>query len=172
MLKKWVLPTLLVGMLYAAASELALQLLRYAAETAVVWFASGVGLAAMLLLGTRALPGVLLGTLLCGLMAGKPAAMLLATSALTTGQIWLSWWLLVRVAGFDRAMERVRDMMKLAFIGATVSPLLNAARVFLEHRFRTRLRCRARAGQAALLARWRHLLLVPAVLARAPRGSA
>ena len=39
-----------------AASELALQLLRYAAETAVVWFASGVGLAAMLLLGTRALP--------------------------------------------------------------------------------------------------------------------
>jgi integral membrane sensor domain MASE1 len=57
MLRKWVLPSLLVGALYVAASELALQLLRYAAETAVVWFASGVGLAALLLLGTRALPG-------------------------------------------------------------------------------------------------------------------
>lgn len=54
MLKKWVLPTLLVGALYAAASELALQVLHYAAETAVVWFASGVGLAAMLLLSTGA----------------------------------------------------------------------------------------------------------------------
>jgi PAS domain S-box-containing protein len=174
MLKKWVLPTLLVGVLYAAASELALQLLRYAAETAVVWFASGVGLAAMLLLGTRALPGVLLGTLLCGLIAEKPAAMLVATTALTTGQIWLSWWLLVRVAGFDPAMQRVRDMMKLAFIGATVSPLLNAARVFLEHRFSTdALTLPAHAlVKAALLGEMAGiLLLVPAVLAWArPRG--
>lgn len=174
MLKKWVLPTLLVGVLYAAASELALQLLRYAAETAVVWFASGVGLAAMLLLGTRALPGVLLGTLLCGLMAGKPAAMVLATTALTTGQIWLSWWLLVRVAGFDPAMERVRDMMKLAFIGATVSPLLNAARVFLEHRFSDdalTLPTHALVKAALLGEMAGILLLVPAVLAWArPRG--
>ncbi|HET9733864.1 MAG TPA: ATP-binding protein [Burkholderiales bacterium] len=174
MLKKWVLPTLLVGVLYAAASELALQLLRYAAETAVVWFASGVGLAAMLLLGTRALPGVLLGTLLCGLMAGKPVAMVLGTAALTTGQIWLSWWLLVRVAGFDPAMERVRDMMKLAVIGATVSPLLNAGRVFLEHRFGDdALTLPAHAlVKAALLGEMAGiLLLVPAVLAWArPRG--
>jgi two-component system sensor kinase FixL len=174
MLKKWVLPTLLVSALYAAASELALQLLRYAAETAVVWFASGVGLAAMLLLGTRALPGVLLGTLLCGLMAGKPAAMVLATAALTTGQIWLSWWLLVRVAGFDPAMERVRDMMKLAFIGATVSPLLNAARVFLEHRFSgdaLTLPTHALVKAALLGEMAGILLLVPAVLAWArPRG--
>jgi two-component system sensor kinase FixL len=174
MLKRWVLPTLLVGVLYAAASELALQLLRYAAETAVVWFASGVGLAAMLLLGTRALPGVLLGTLLCGLMAGKPAGMVLGSAALTTGQIWLSWWLLARVAGFDPAMERVRDMMKLAFIGATVSPLLNAGRVFLEHRFSDdALTLPAHAlVKAALLGEMAGiLLLVPAVLAWArPRG--
>lgn len=174
MLKKWVLPTLLVGAFYAAASELALQLLRYAAETAVVWFASGVGLAAMLLLGTRALPGVLLGTLACGLMAGKPAAMVLATAALTTGQIWLSWWLLVRVAGFDPAMERVRDMMKLAFIGATVSPLLNAARVFLEHRLSGdafTLPAHALVKAALLGEMAGILLLVPAVLAWArPRG--
>ena len=174
MLKKWVLPTLLVGVLYAAASELALQLLRYAAETAVVWFASGVGLAAMLLLGARALPGVLLGTLLCGVIAGKPAATVLATAALTTGQIWLTWWLLVRVAGFDRALERVRDVMKLAFIGATVSPLLNAARIFLENRFDgDALTLPAHAlVKAALLGEMAGiLLLVPAVLTWArPRG--
>jgi PAS domain S-box-containing protein len=134
MLKKWVIPTLLVGAAYAAASELALGLLRYAAETAVVWFASGVGLAAMLLLGVRALPGILLGTLICGVLGHRPAGMMLLQSTLITGQIWLTWWLLVRVAGFDRRLERVRDMVRLAVVGATVSPLLNAARVWIETR--------------------------------------
>jgi two-component system sensor kinase FixL len=167
MLKKWVLPTLLVGALYAAASELALNLLRYAAETAVVWFASGVGLAAMLLLGTRALPGVLLGTLLCGTLAQKPVGMVLLQSALITGQIGLTWWLLVRVAGFDRRLERVRDMVKLLFIGATVSPLANAARIYLESRMgEDQLSMPAHAlVKAALLGEMAGiLLLVPAVL--------
>ena len=167
MLKKWVYPTLLVGALYAAASELALQMLRYAAETAVVWFASGVGLSAMLLLGMRALPGVLLGTLLCGLIAHKPAGLMLLNSALITGQIWLTWWLLVRVAGFDRAFERVRDLVKLAFIGATVSPLLNAARVFVESRMGDDVLPMPTHAlvKAALLGEMAGiLLLVPAVL--------
>jgi len=167
MLKKWVLPNLLVGALYAAASELALQLLRYAAETAVVWFASGVGLAALLLLGARALPGIALGTLVCGLIAQKPLGLVLASSALTTVQIWLTWLLLVRVAGFNPALERVRDMVKLAFIGATVSPLASAARVFLQYRAHDdalSLPASALAKVTLLGEMAGILLLVPAVL--------
>lgn len=168
MLRKWVMPTLLVAALYAAASELALGLLRYAAETAVVWFASGVGLAAMLLFGMRALPGVVLGTLACGILGHKPAGAMLLQSALVTGQVWLTWWLLVRVAGFDRRLERVRDMVKLAVIGATVSPLINGARVLLESRVQSDgLTLPAHAlAKATLLGEMAGiLLLVPAVLA-------
>jgi two-component system sensor kinase FixL len=168
MLRKWVLPSLLVGALYVAASELALQLLRYAAETAVVWFASGVGLAALLLLGTRALPGVALGTLLCGFIAHKPLGLVLGSSALTTAQIWLTWWLLTRVAGFNPALERVRDMVKLVLVGATVSPLASAARVYLQSRQSDdALALPAHAlAKAALLGEMAGiLLLVPAVLA-------
>jgi PAS domain S-box-containing protein len=168
MLKKWVLPTLLVAALYAAASELALQLLRYAAETAVVWFASGVGLAALLLLGARALPGIALGTLLCGFFAHKPLGLVLASSALTTAQLWLTWWLLTRVAAFNPALERVRDMVKLVFIGATVSPLASAARVYLQNRlYDDAFALPAHAlAKATLLAEMAGiLLLVPAALA-------
>ena len=168
MLKKWVLPTLLVAALYAAASELALQLLRYAAETAVVWFASGVGLAALLLLGARALPGIALGTLLCGFFAHKPLGLVLASSTLTTAQLWLTWWLLTRVAAFNPALERVRDMVKLVFIGATVSPLASAARVYLQNRlYDDAFALPAHAlAKATLLAEMAGiLLLVPAALA-------
>jgi PAS domain S-box-containing protein len=176
MLRKWVLPTLVVAALYAATSELALQLLRYAAETAVVWFASGVGLAALLLLGARALPGVALGTLLCGFFAHKPLGLVLASSALTTAQIWLTWWLLVRVAGFNPALERVRDMMKLVLIGATVSPLASAARVYLQnHLHDDALTLPAHAlAKVTLLGEMAGIvLLVPAVLAWAhSRGQA
>jgi PAS domain S-box-containing protein len=167
MLKKWVIPTLVVAMLYAAAAELALGLLHYAAETAVVWFASGVGLAAMLLLGARALPGILLGTLACGVLGHKPAGAMLLQSALVTGQIWLTWWLLVRVAGFDHRLERVRDMVKLVVIGATVSPLLNGARVLVESQVLAdglALPVHALAKATMLGEMAGILLLVPAVL--------
>jgi PAS domain S-box-containing protein len=167
MLKKWVIPTLVVAMLYAAAAELALGLLRYGAETAVVWFASGVGLAAMLLLGARALPGILLGTLACGVLGHKPAGAMLLQSALVTGQIWLTWWLLVRVAGFDHRLERVRDMVKLVVIGATVSPLLNGARVLVESQVLAdglALPAHALAKATMLGEMAGILLLVPAVL--------
>jgi PAS domain S-box-containing protein len=167
MLKKWVIPTLVVAMLYAAAAELALGLLHYAAETAVVWFASGVGLAAMLLLGARALPGILLGTLACGVLGHKPAGAMLLQSALVTGQIWLTWWLLVRVAGFDHRLERVRDMVKLVVIGATVSPLLNGARVLVESQVLAdglALPAHALAKATMLGEMAGILLLVPAVL--------
>jgi PAS domain S-box-containing protein len=168
MLKKWILPNVLVAVAYAAASELALNLLRYAAETAVVWFASGVGIAAMLLLGVRALPGVALGALLCAIFSQKPLDMMLLSTVLTTGQIWLTWWLLVRVFDFNPTLSRVRDMVKLVFIGATVSPVLNGARAFAQYALQDdRLPMPAHAlVKAALLGEMAGIvLLVPVVLA-------
>ncbi len=168
MLRKWILPNVLVAVAYALASELALNLLRYAAETAVVWFASGVGISALLLLGPRALPGVALGTLLCGVLGQKPAGMVLLSGALTTGQIWLTWWLLVRVFDINPALARVRDMVKLLLIGATVSPVLNGLRAFAQYSLLDdRLPMPAHAlVKAALLGEMAGIvLLVPAVLA-------
>ena len=167
MLNKWILPNVLVAVAYAAASELALHLLRYAAETAVVWFASGVGISAMLLLGTRALPGVALGALLCAIFSQKPLGLMLLSTVLTTGQIWLTWWLLVRVTDFNPALARVRDMVKLVFIGATVSPVLNGVRAFVQYALADdHLPMPAHAlVKAALLGEMAGiLLLVPAVL--------
>ena len=168
MLKKWILPNVLVAVAYAAASELALHLLRYAAETAVVWFASGVGIAAMLLLGVRALPGVALGALLCAIFSQKPLDMMLLSTVLTTVQIWLTWWLLVRVFEFNPALGRVRDVVKLLFVGATVSPLLNGVRAYVQYALQDDhlpMPSHALAKVAMLGEMAGILLLVPVVLA-------
>ncbi len=167
MLKKWILPNVLVAVTYAAASELALHLLRYAAETAVVWFASGVGIAAMLLLGVRALPGVALGALLCAIYGQKPPGMMLLSTVLPTGQIWLTWWLLTRVFQFNPSLGKVSDIVKLVFVGATVSPLLNGARAFVQYSLQSDLLPMPTHAlvKAAMLGEMAGiLLLVPAVL--------
>jgi two-component system sensor kinase FixL len=120
----------LVAVAYIVASELAMGLMRYN-EAAIVWFASGVGLAALLLRGPSVLPGIAIGALICALNGGKAPGLAVGVTLITTAQLALTWWLLVRVADFDAKLERVRDVLLLAVVGATVSPMVNAARILL-----------------------------------------
>lgn len=128
MVRNPILVTIGVAASYTAASEAALHWLRISGGAPMLWFASAVGLAAMLLFGARAIPGVALGAVICALIGGGSIAVVLAGSLLTALQIALGGWLLVRVAGFDRRLERVQDVLALVLVGATVSPLVNAAR--------------------------------------------
>jgi two-component system sensor kinase FixL len=121
----------LVAVAYIVASELAMGLMRYN-EAAIVWFASGVGLAALLLRGPAVLPGIAIGALICALNGGKAPGVAVGVTLITTAQLALTWWLLVRVMDFDAKLERVRDVLLLAVVGATVSPLVNAARILVS----------------------------------------
>jgi len=121
---------LLVLAAYVAASELALGLLSHQGA-AIVWFASAVALAALLLRGVRVVPGIAGGALACALLGGKGPLAAPAIAALTTGQIVLAWWLMTRFARFSPRFERVRDVLLLAAIGATVSPAIHAARILV-----------------------------------------
>lgn len=121
---------LVVAAAYVLASELALGLLRHQ-EAAIVWFASAVGLAALLLRGPAAMPGVAAGALVCAFLGGKSPLVAPAIAALTTLQIAATWWLLVRVLKMDTTLKRVRDVLLLALVGATVSPAVNALRILV-----------------------------------------
>ncbi len=120
------LPTLLVAGAYIAASEAAHHWLRASGNAPIVWVAPAVGLAALLLRGTAILPAVALGAFVCALLEGDGPLFGVVSAAVIAGQIALSGWLLTRVFAFDSALERVRDVLALILIGATVSPLCNA----------------------------------------------
>jgi len=121
---------LLVGAAYAFASEGAMGALTVHGA-AIVWVASAVGISALLLFGPSVLPGLALGAIACGLMGGKPAVVAIAGAALTLGQLALTWWVLARVLRFDASLQRVRDVLMLAAVGATISPAINAVRAIV-----------------------------------------
>ena len=107
---------------YWVAGMAALALFPLAGGVAVVWPSTGLALAALVAWGPRVAPGIAAGSLAVGLAAGlAPAAALLA-AALATAQCVLGWWLLVRVAGFDRSLARVRDVLAFLAFGALAGP--------------------------------------------------
>lgn len=136
MLRSLALTTLLVASAYTAVALVAEQWLRLAMGAPIVWLASSVGLAAALLRGISALPGVAAGAVLCSLLTGGSFGFAIASALVTTAQIALAWVLLERVFRIDIAIERVRDMLLLILVGATVSPLLNGLWSYVAARLR------------------------------------
>ena len=126
--KSLLLLNLVVAGAYVLASELALGLLRHQGA-AIVWFASAVGISALLLRGASALPGIAIGALACAFLGGKDPLAAFAVAAMTTAQIGVTWWLLSRMLRFDVALARMRDVLLLALVGATISPAFNALRI-------------------------------------------
>ena len=123
--------TFLIAAAYVAASEGAMLLLRVAADAPMVSLASAVGLAACLHGGIRAAAGVWLGAFAYELLGGRAVVPALGSSLLTTMQIALAWWLLYRVLRASPRLERLRDVLLLILVGATVIPLANVARAAL-----------------------------------------
>src|SRR5262245_40847276 len=115
---------------YVLAAEGAMHLLRVAADAPMVSLASAVGLAALLHGGIGAAAGVWIGAFAYQLLSGSAVIAALASSALTTALIALAWWLLQRVAQMRSRLERLRDVLTLILLGATVIPLANVARAW------------------------------------------
>jgi PAS domain S-box-containing protein len=119
--------TCAVAAAYVAASEAALHWLRISGATPLIWLASGLGLAALLLRGIDALPGLWIGAFACVLLAGHSLPQAVALSLLTTLQIGTAWWLLRHAFGFDAGLERMRDVLLLIVVGAGLIASTSAA---------------------------------------------
>jgi signal transduction histidine kinase len=91
-----------------------------------VWAPTGLALAAMLVLGYGAWPGVAVGAFTVNLWSGAP---LLAAAGVATGNVLeavVGVWLLRRIPGFDPALPRVRDVIPLIVLGAGVASTVSA----------------------------------------------
>lgn len=122
-----VFQALVVAACYYAAGRLGLmrQLVVEGAVVTPIWPASGVAVAALLILGLSVWPGIALGTLLViasiapvhpdvvGTIVGNTLAPVCAC-------------LLLRRAGFRLSLSRLRDGLALVFLGALTSMLISS----------------------------------------------
>jgi signal transduction histidine kinase len=111
---------------YFATGKLGL-LLAYAHPSASpVWPASGVALAAVLLLGQRVWPGVFAGALLVSLDASTGAGASLAIAAGNTLEAVAAGYLMTRFARGADALEKPREVFRFVMIAGLIAPAIGA----------------------------------------------
>ena len=113
-----------VAALYIACAKLGLALAFRAAQVTAVWPPTGFALAAMLRLGWRAVPGILLGAFLANATAEEPLAVAAGIAIGNTLEAVIGARLLRRLR-FDGRLARVRDVFAI-IAAAIVSPLIAA----------------------------------------------
>ncbi|HEX6065655.1 MAG TPA: MASE1 domain-containing protein, partial [Longimicrobiales bacterium] len=115
---------IVLAALYIAAGRLGLQLNAVSGFATLVWAPSGIALAALLRYGLRLWPGVTIGAFVVNLWAGAPLLAALGIAVGNTLEPVLATVLLQRF-GF-RGLARVRDVMLLFIVAATLSTTVSA----------------------------------------------
>jgi PAS domain S-box-containing protein len=113
-----------VAVLYVACAKLGLALAVRAAQVSAVWPPTGFALAAVVLLGRRALPGILLGAFAANATAGEPLWVAAGIAAGNTLEAAFGAAILARFR-FDAALARLRDVISL-LAAVVLSPCVSA----------------------------------------------
>jgi signal transduction histidine kinase len=115
---------LLVAAAYYAAAKLGLRLAYLHGTVTALWPPAGVGIAALVLLGPRMWPGIVIGDLLVGDFS-SPLGTVLGQTVGNTLEVLVGALLLRRLAGRGVAMDRVIDVFALV-AAAAVATLISA----------------------------------------------
>jgi signal transduction histidine kinase/integral membrane sensor domain MASE1/ActR/RegA family two-component response regulator len=115
----------LVTVIYFAAAKLGLSLASINANVSPVWPPTGVAIAAVLLLGYRIWPAILLGAFLANLFTPVPIATAAGIAAGNTLEA-LSAGVLLRFLDFHRTFDRARDVFKFS-VAASLCTMISAS---------------------------------------------
>ena len=126
-MKRWSLPpfglNLLIAIVYFAGAELGLSLATLHQSVTPVWPPTGIAIAAMLIFGGRAWPGVFIGALAANLTTGVPIGSAAGIAAGNTLEAVVAWFLLQR---WGRSFDSVGDVMIFIVYAAVLAPLVSA----------------------------------------------
>jgi PAS domain S-box-containing protein len=107
----YVLSILIIAGFYFAAARLGLSLASVHTNVSPVWPPTGLAIAAILLLGYRSWPGILIGALLANLLTPVAVTTAVAIAFGNTLEA-LSAVFLLRSFGFSNSLDRARDVLK------------------------------------------------------------
>ncbi|MFZ5722239.1 MAG: MASE1 domain-containing protein [Pseudomonadota bacterium] len=113
------------SVLYAAIAWLGYQLVPGIAKVTPIWFPAALALTVLLVHRLRYWPGAFLGPLLFSAIIDVPFAVSLASCLGNLASAVLGA-VLLRRTGFDPAMSRFQDGVKLIFLGAALPNLIGA----------------------------------------------
>jgi PAS domain S-box-containing protein len=121
------LAIVLLAAVYVGAGKLGLSLASVHASATPVWPATGISLAALLILGYRVWPGVFLGALIVNLVTNNtPIQPSLGIAMGNTLEGLVGAWLVNRFAGGVKAFERPQDVFKFTLLAALCSTAVSA----------------------------------------------
>ena len=115
-----------VAALYFAAAKVGLTMAFLAEQVSPVWPATGIALAAVLLLGPRVWPGIALGALLVNLTAEEPLLVAAGIAVGNTLEALLGAWLLQRGRAFRPSLDGMVDALSLVGLAAGASTTVAA----------------------------------------------
>jgi serine phosphatase RsbU (regulator of sigma subunit)/anti-sigma regulatory factor (Ser/Thr protein kinase) len=111
---------------YFVAAKLGLRLAFLNASATAVWPPTGIAIAALLLLGPRAWPGVFLGAFAANITTAGTAATSLGIALGNTLEGLVAASLVMRFAGGVRTFERAPDLFRYALLAAVLSTTISA----------------------------------------------
>jgi hypothetical protein len=146
-------PNLVLAAAYFGTAKLGLLFALFGSNVSLIWPASGIAVAALVLAGLRLFPGVAVGAFLANLSLGAPPFTAAVIALGSTLAAVAAAWLLARPAAddadrFDAGLRRVRDVLRLIFPAAPGTPVIAAAIgvAALAQRPAGRIRAVIRAG--------------------------
>ncbi len=114
-----------LALIYFVAGKLSLQLAFFNASASPVWPPAGIALAALLVLGYRASPGIFVGAFFANLLTAGNILTSLGIASGNTLEALCGAWLVNRFAGGDRVFDRPQDVFKFA-LAALISTTVSA----------------------------------------------
>jgi integral membrane sensor domain MASE1 len=116
----------LLTLVYVLAGKLGLLLAFVHASATAVWPPTGIALTAFLLLGSRALPAILLGAFLVNVTTEGSVLTSIGIAIGNTLEGLLGASLVARFANGRRVFDRARDIFKLVLLAGLLSTTLSA----------------------------------------------
>src|SRR3954469_1250315 len=111
--------------IYFGAAKLGLSMAVRAEQVSAVWPPTGIALAAILIFGHRNWPGIWLGAFMANATANEPIGTACGIALGNTLEAVIGASLL-RWAGFDKSLERLKDVLSLVVLATCVSTAISA----------------------------------------------
>ncbi len=116
----------ILALIYIVAAKLGLSFAYGTEQVTTIWPPTGIALAALLLLGYRYWPGILIGAFVANLITNETAAVAAGIAAGNTLEALTGSFLLRRVGKLDINFSRFSDFFSLLILAGGLSTLISA----------------------------------------------